>query len=87
MFVAVNLAMDMPDHLKPEWLPSACEQAESQGGLRRVTSWRSATQKNMGSNTMPILIGPAVDGAPYVGHCWGYGWVEPSKIHSTYVAW
>ena len=87
MFVAVNCALDMDDRLKPKWLPRACEAAEDRGGLRAVTCWRSATQNYGGSNTLPILIGPAVHGAPYVGKCWGYGWVESSGIHSTCVAW
>jgi hypothetical protein len=87
MFVAVNCALDMEARLKPPWLALARETAEGRGGLRSVACWRSATQNYGGSNTLPILIGPAVEGAPYVGQCWGYGWVQSSGIRSTYVAW
>lgn len=87
MFVAINCALDFPEDQKPPWLDAANAAAEADGGLRKATSWRSATQKDGGSNVMPILIGPAVDGAPNLGSCRGYGWVRSSGICSTYVAW
>ena len=87
MFVAVNCALDMKEGQKPSWLKSACDAAEDRGGLRMVKAFRSATQSGSGSNTLPILIGPAVHGAPGVGDCWGYGWVNSSGIPAAYVAW
>ena len=77
----------MDEWQKPPWLWYAAQVAEEHGGLRQAACWRSATQGYGGSNTLPILIGPAVDGSPCVGECWGYGWVSSSESPSTYVAW
>jgi len=86
MFVAVNCALDMEEDAKPSWIETARKLADNDGGLRKAVSWRNAFQPQGGSNTLPILIGPAVAqvGVAPLQKC---GWSRRSRIHTCFASW
>ena len=86
MFVALNCAVDMPAHSKPPWIWNAQALARSDGGLRKVVSYRNALKEARGSNAMPILIGPSVEDSGDV-LLEKYGWLAKARMHSCYASW
>ena len=85
MFVGVNCALDFDDKSQlPPWLEEVQNLADPYGGVRLAISWRICSAPQVGSNTLPILIGPLPEVASGSNELWGCGWHAKSDCYASY---